>query len=165
MNSEPGFILFGNSHVTTLIVITVVSFAVWPISQQVLRKGWVKPVAWALALLMVIELSVKTIGYSSYGVPWNRLLPLQICDVNAVLCALMLVMRSYNLYQVAYFWAMAGSVSAMLTPDLQYNFPHPIFAYFFLGHALSVLGVLYATFVFGFQPRLKSKYECGVKHT
>ncbi len=156
MNPESGFILFGSSHVTTLLIITSVSFAVWPISRQVLSKGWVKPVAWVLALLMVVELAVKTIGYSTYGVPWNRLLPLQICDVNALLCALMLIMRSYGIYQVAYFWAMAGSTAAMLTPDLKYDFPHPIFAYFFLGHALSVFGVLYATFAFGFRPRFRS---------
>jgi hypothetical integral membrane protein (TIGR02206 family) len=156
MNSASGFVLFGSSHVTVLLVVTGVSFAVWPLSQQVLRKGWVKPVAWTLALLTLIELMVKTIGYSAYGVPWQRLLPLQICDVNAVLCAIMLIMRSFGIYQVAYFWAMAGSTAALLTPDLQYDFPHPIFAFFFVGHALSIFGVLYATFVFGFRPRLSS---------
>jgi hypothetical integral membrane protein (TIGR02206 family) len=129
---------------------------VWPVSQQILRKGWVKPVAWGLAVIIVIELVVKTIGHSAYGMPWNRLLPLQICDVNAILCALMLIMRSYGVYQVAYFWAMAGSTAAMLTPDLQFDFPHPIFAFFFLGHGFSIMGVLYATFAFGFQPRIRS---------
>jgi len=156
MNSASKFILFGSSHLITLLVITGISFALWPISRQILIRGWVKPVARTLAFLIVIELIVKTVGYSAYGVPWQRILPLQICDVNALLCALMLILRSYGLYQVAYFWAMAGSTAAMLTPDLHYDFPHPVFAFFFLGHALSVFGVLYATFAFGFQPRFRS---------
>lgn len=94
--------------------------------------------------------------YRSYGMPWERLLPLQICDLNAILCVMMLMLRSYRIYEVSYFWAMAGSTMAMLTPDLLYNFPHPVYIIFYLGHSLVVLSVLFATFAFGFQPRLRS---------
>jgi len=156
MDSASEFILFGKTHVITLAIITALSIAVKPVSQQILRKGREQPVAVVLGIIIVVELVVKTIGHHAYGMPWNRLLPLQICDVNALLCAYMLVKRSYAVYQVAYFWAMAGSVTAMLTPDLKYSFPHPIFEFFFLGHGLSVIGVLYATFAFGFQPRFRS---------
>lgn len=156
MNSTSQFILFGNTHIITLLLIMVISFAMWPLSRKVSAKGQVKSVAWTLAILIVVELTTKTIGYATYGAPWLRLLPLQICDVNILLCVLMLILRSYGIYQVAYFWAMAGSTAALLTPDLHYDFPHPVFVFFFLGHGLSVVSVLYATFAFGFQPRLRS---------
>ncbi len=156
MNSTPEFILFGKQHISVLLVIVGVGFTLWPGSRWVVQKGWTRPVAITLALLSITELFIKTIGYSAYGVPWNRLLPLQICDINAVLCAYMLIKRHYGAYEIAYFWALAASTAAMLTPDLQYGFPHPIFGFFFLGHAFSVFGVLYATFAYGFQPRLRS---------
>jgi hypothetical integral membrane protein (TIGR02206 family) len=150
------FVTFGTSHVTTLLIITLACIALFPLSNKIAHTGWETTLARTLALIIVIELTVKTIGNAVYGFPWTKLLPLQICDVNALLCAWMLFKRSYGVYQVAYFWAMAASVAAMLTPDLRYDFPHPIFAFFFLGHGLSVVGVLYATWVFGFQPRLRS---------
>jgi hypothetical integral membrane protein (TIGR02206 family) len=156
MSASPEFVLFGRSHVLSLVIIASISIWLLPISRRIVRAGWSTPVARMLALLIIIELTVKTMGHAAYGAPWNKLLPLQICDVNAVLCALMLVKRSYGMYQVAYFWAMAASIAAMLTPDLRYDFPHPIFVFFFAGHGLSVLGVLYATWVFGFQPRFRS---------
>ena len=156
MNAPSEFVLFSSSHVIALMVVASACIALLPISRKIARTAMEKPLARALALIIVVELLVKTIGNAAYDVPWNRLLPLQICDVNALLCALMLIKRSYGAYQVAYFWAMAASIAAMLTPDLRYDFPHPIFAFFFLGHGLSVLGVLYATWVFGFQPWLRS---------
>ena len=45
---------------------------------------------------------------------------------------------------------------AMITPDLLYDFPHPVYIIFYLGHSLTVLSVLFAMFVFGFQPQLRS---------
>jgi hypothetical integral membrane protein (TIGR02206 family) len=142
--------------VIALLTITAACGVLLPLSRKIAHTRWETNLARTLALLMVIELAVKTVGNAIYGFPWNKLLPLQICDINALLCAWMLVMRSYGVYQVAYFWAMAASVAAMLTPDLRHDFPHPIFAFFFLGHGLSVIGVLYATWIFGFQPRLRS---------
>lgn len=156
MSTSSDFVTFGTSHVIALLTIVIMCVVLFPLSKKIIQTGWEIKLARTLAMFIVIELTVKTVGNAIYGFPWNKLLPLQICDVNAVLCAWMLIKRSYGVYQVAYFWAMAASVAAMLTPDLLHDFPHPIFAFFFLGHGLSVIGVLYATWVFGFQPRLRS---------
>lgn len=156
MSTEPQFILFGNSHIIALLIVAAACFFLWPLSRIVLRREWQKNVSWILVVVMIVELGGKVVCYRLYGMPWERLLPLQICDANALLCVLMLLMRSYRIYEVAYFWAMAGSVSAMLTPDLRFDFPHPIFLFFYLGHALTVIAVLYATFVYAYQPRFRS---------
>ena len=49
----------------------------------------------------------------------------------------MLVKRSYRIYEVVYCWSMCGSVAAMLTPDLQFEFPHMGFLFFVFRHMLT----------------------------
>jgi hypothetical integral membrane protein (TIGR02206 family) len=71
----------------------------------------------------------------------------------------MLWRKSYGSYEVALFWGIGGSIPALLTPDLTVGFPHPSFLHFFAGHGLVMLGVLYATFVFGFRPRVRSVFK------
>ncbi len=57
-----------------------------------------------------------------------------------------------RLYELAWFWTIGGSVQAILTPNLQHNFPSYWFIQFFISHGLAVVGVMFATFVFGLRP-------------
>ena len=156
MSQYPGFVFFGSSHVITLIIIFCLCIAFWPLTRQALRKGWQSHIAWVFVVLICVELVVKVVLYRYYGMPWESVLPLQICDINAMLCALMLILRSYRIYEVSYFWAMGGSTMAMLTPDMLYGFPHPAYFIFYTGHLLTVLSVIFAILAFGFQPKLRS---------
>ena len=156
MNQYPDFVFFGSTHVITLIIIFSLCLAFWPLTRQALHKGWVSHIAWVFVVLICVELVVKVVLYHSYGMHWENNLPLQICDLNAMLCVLMLMQRSYRIYEISYFWAIGGSSMAMLTPDMLYGFPHPVYIIFYLGHLLTVLSVLFATFAFGFQPQLRS---------
>jgi hypothetical integral membrane protein (TIGR02206 family) len=105
----------------------------------------------ALAMLLLTQEGIKLWYYIGVvGQPWQRSLPLDLCRINELLCAAMLLTRSRDIFRVAYFWAMAGSVAAMLTPDLAHGFPTPQFVLFFVGHGLVVLAVIHAVFGFGF---------------
>ena len=91
------------------------------------------------------------------GLPWQQSLPLHLCRLSAILCAYLLVRRSYRVFEVSYFWAMAaGSVSALVTPEIQVGFPDIRYLSFILGHTSGILAILYAIFSFGFRPRLSS---------
>ena len=68
----------------------------------------------------------------------------------------MLMLRSYRLFEVAYFWGLGGSIPAMLTPDLGVGFPSTEYFGFFVGHTLVVISVLFAIGAFEFRPRLRS---------
>lgn len=91
-----------------------------------------------------------------YGLPLLHNLPLHLCGVSALLTAWVLLGRSYRAYEVAYFWGLGGSLTALATPDLEQGFPHPIYFTFFVGHGMVLLGVVYATLVYGFRPRPRS---------
>ncbi len=95
-------------------------------------------------------------GLTVHGEPWQEHLPLHLCRIGSYICTFMLLTRSYRLFEVAYFWGIGGSAAALLTPDLIFNFPHPIFLGFFIGHTLVLGSVLFAIGAFNFRPRLRS---------
>ena len=71
------------------------------------------------------------------------------------LTAIVLLTRKQLLYEVAYFWGMAGTVQALLTPAVEIGFPSWRFVLFFLGHCSIIIGVIFATFGLGLRPRWK----------
>jgi len=148
-----GFELFGAPH---LLALALVAALVWGAA----RVGRQQPglwLAWLLAAALLAQEGAKQvvfIGLLGHG--WQRTLPLDLCRINELLCVVMLLARSYRAFEVAYFWSMAGSVTAMLTPALTATFPHPLFVLFFLGHGLVVIAVVYAMTAYGFRPRRRS---------
>ncbi len=91
-----------------------------------------------------------------FGEPLRQNLPLHLCNASLILGAVTLLFRIYPVYEVAYFWALGGAIPAILMPDVEYTYPHPFFLLFFSGHGLELACVAFATFVFGFRPKLSS---------
>lgn len=150
---SPDFSLFGGAHLGALGLLLLASLLLTRGS----RTTSVTPLAQTLAVLLLIQEAVKVFMFISvYDQPWAQSLPLALCRINEFVCAYMLVARSYRAFEVAYFWAMTGSVIALLTPDLRFGFPDLRFLSFFFGHSLAVLAVLYAIVGYGFRPRLRS---------
>jgi hypothetical integral membrane protein (TIGR02206 family) len=91
------------------------------------------------------------------GLPLKASLPLELCDVSIIISAIMFASKSYLLYEIVYFWGMAGSLEALITPDLSiYTFPHFIFLQFFLSHGSIIILCLFMTFVYDYRPSFKS---------
>ena len=78
MVSAPEFTLFGVAHITTLVIIAGVCYSLWRFNRTLIRQGWLRSLESILAGFIVIELLTKVVVYRAYGMPWERLLPLQI---------------------------------------------------------------------------------------
>lgn len=157
MTPSPTFELFGIPHITALAIVAGACIAVRPVVGHIADRSRTRLAAWTLAALLVAQETIKIPVYTGiYELPWINFLPLHLCNLGALLCAVMLVKRSYRIYEVVYFSSMGGSVAAMLTPDLQFEFPHMGFLIFFFSHMLNLIGVLFATFAYGFRPTLRS---------
>lgn len=70
-------------------------------------------------------------------------LPLELCDVTFYLMAFVLFTLSHRVFDIAYYWALAGSTMALLTPNLWEQFPSVSTVQFFLAHGLVVSAALY----------------------
>ena len=59
-------------------------------------------------------------------------------------------------YELSYFWGLCGTAEALVTPDVNFDFPDGQFIVFFLGHALIIASVLFLTFGMRMRPHARS---------
>jgi hypothetical integral membrane protein (TIGR02206 family) len=104
----------------------------------------------AILLFVAFESSIAAHeGWTS----WKTVLPLELCDAALVLAVLTLLRPRPRPAELVYFWAGSGTVLAMLTPDLQWDFPRWEFLVFFGLHGLVLGAALLLVFGLGFRPR------------
>lgn len=120
------------------------------------RQRRLRPVGITLAVILLGAMPTKLLfTLSYYPRPWQEILPLQLCDVAAVLIAIALLTYRQWAFELAYYWGLAGTLQALLTPDLAFGFPHPYFIFFFIGHAGIVVGALTLTLAGGMRPTVR----------
>jgi hypothetical integral membrane protein (TIGR02206 family) len=82
----------------------------------------------------------------------GNILPLNLCDWATIAVVVTLLAPNQRSYELSYFWALAGTLLASITPDLEYDFPDPRFIFFFFYHAIIITSVLYLTFGLHMRP-------------
>ncbi len=103
--------------------------------------GWLR---WFAIVLLVDEVSWWAYLLAG-GVPALELgysLPLQLCDVAIFVAAAALWTRHQLLIEVTYFWGLAGTIQALLTPDLPQHFPSYPFWQYYIAHGGVVAAAL-----------------------
>ena len=121
--------LLAREHVAALVLIAV-AIAVLVLAARRRPGGWLKLLA---VLLVADEVSWWLYMALGGGEPGQRAqpLPLQLCDVAVLVAAAALWTRRQLLAEVTYFWALAGTLQALLTPELPQHFPtYPYFQYY-----------------------------------
>ena len=98
------------------------------------------------------------LGYQAYDfvtLGWDpgNTLPLQICDFVAVIAALVFVRPTRRLQSLAYFWGIALSTQAFITPDLAGGPESLSFWAFWLYHLFVVGAGVYVVAVQRFRPQ------------
>ncbi|MBF5046647.1 TIGR02206 family membrane protein [Aggregicoccus sp. 17bor-14] len=143
----PRFTLFGPAHLATL-ALTVLVTAVLVLR---CRRGHGCPTRALGAVLLTLALTDIVIE-GGWGAGWLDVLPLQLCDVALLLACIALLTRRQLAYELTYFWGLAGSLLAMVTPELAAAFPHPRFLAFFALHAGVVVTAVVLTWGVGMRP-------------
>jgi hypothetical integral membrane protein (TIGR02206 family) len=143
--------LLAAEHLAALLVI-VVTTAVLTVAARKNPGPWIKALA---ALLVVDEVSWWVFMAAGGGEPGQRAqpLPLQLCDMGIFVAAAALWTRRQLLVETTYFWALAGTIQALLTPDLPQHFPtYPYFQYY-IAHGGVVATALVLVIGLRLQPR------------
>lgn len=157
MDGAATFELFGTAHLSTIMLIGMAA-AIGPWLVRRAGPGFPeRAVARTIALLLVAhELFKIWMRIAVYEQPVGEALPLHLCNIATFLVAYVLVWSGFRAFEIAYFWGMAGTMQAILTPDLPFGFPSLLYLTFFVGHGLVVVGVIYAVVVMDLQPTLAS---------
>lgn len=148
------FALFGPDHLLALLGTTAAALTLtlivrrspWSIVSVSVRVG--------LALYLILTTTlVFVIAARSGSFRMIELLPLHLCDMAIILATIALLFRTQWVYEVLYFWALAGTFLAIFTPDVQMGFPDPGCLAFFGIHAGVVASACVLTWGEGMRPR------------
>ena len=82
-------------------------------------------------------------------------LPLDLCNLGAVVAPLIVWKPYRRASEVFYYWVMAGTLQAVLTPDLVEGFPNYMFLKFWVAHAGLVVLMVYVAVALGVRPTLR----------
>jgi hypothetical integral membrane protein (TIGR02206 family) len=144
--------LFGLVHL--LILASVPAFAaVLVVVQRRLQfdSRWLR---YSLApILFLCEFSYY--GCSAFqGQPiFPDRLPLELCDLSMWLVLIALLTLKPAVFDLAYYYALAGASMSLLTPDMPESYPALLVVQFFADHGLLVIAVLYLVWSGQARPR------------
>ena len=74
---------------------------------------------------------------------WSTSLPLALCNMAVLVAAAACWWQVPLLVELTYFWGLAGSLQAVVTPDLNVSFPHLVFFQYVVGHLGIVAAALF----------------------
>jgi hypothetical integral membrane protein (TIGR02206 family) len=112
----------------------------------------------ATALLAFANLSAYPLNQAAWlslgeQVALDNILPLHLCDIAAITAGFALITKRPLLCALTYFWGLAATFQALLTPAISVGFPAWPFITFFVQHFAIVATALYLPVVEGWRPR------------
>ena len=100
----------------------------------------------------------RLVGNPSLGPNPVEHLPIAVCGWVAILSSYMVIGKSQSLFDIVYFWCLAGSIFALATPTvITYTGPTRFRYYqFWIEHIGGFVAIFYMIFVHRMRPNLKS---------
>lgn len=147
--------LFGLSHLSVifLTLLFAAGFSLLGRKYPPSRSA----IAWFLSLVMIGSKLGTLIYAATHGyLTWQNGLPMHLCDWACITAVIALATHSRSAYELTYFWGLAGTLQAVLTPDLHFDFPDLRFITFFASHCAIIVSLVYLTLGLSFRPYWKS---------
>jgi len=153
MQYQP-FVLFGRSHeivlALTVLVPILLSLLVRATPSRVLTRSicWVFVLAILGAWAFWYWIATRN-GWLDLG---NEL-PMDLCSWACIATVVTLIYPNQKSYELAYFWALAGTVQGILTPGVPFDFPEPRFVEFSVFHGGIIASVIFLTLGMKLRPK------------
>ena len=138
------FELFGDIHLITLGIILSVSLIFSFTARQYYDKNTFAGFEKILGYLLIITELIKPFFLVEFGdYHFTNTVPLHLCHITSYATGLFLLTRDTRFFDFAYFWGMGGGTMALLTPDVEFTFPHIDFISLFSSHGLVFFTIIY----------------------
>lgn len=147
------FELFSREHFLYLGAYSLVTLIFTVISLRVKDKNkFAKNSAFLIGILKISELVYRFVVLDA---PIRYLLPLHLCNLTLVTAIITMIWRNSFFLNMTYFWS-AGTIFALLTPEVKINFPHLLNISFFSTHFYLIFAAVWCVKVFNFKPDFKN---------
>ncbi len=149
------FNLYGTGHMWVLISIIATAALIILFCKKNEHSPQAKACISLLTFCCFAAYPINLLAWESVGgaAELDAVFPFHLCDIAAFLCGFALITRRPLLCELSYFWGLAGTMQGLLTPNLAYNFPHPVFFAFFLQHGVIVITAIVLPLGLGWRPR------------
>ncbi len=147
------FDLFGPAHLSIIALTFVTPLVLAAIVRLCDSAFATRIVRWLFVVLLMGDEIVRFVLLRRNGeLTIETAAPMHLCDWAAATAIITLICPNQYTYELCYFWALGGTLQALLTPDLSYGFPDPRFISFFALHGGVIASVLYMTVGMGMRP-------------
>ena len=146
---------FGSAHIAALGITLAVALLLIPAARYRPRPRFVGLAQALLAILLITSYPANILArfWGDIEITRDMILPLHLCDVAALTGFFALVFHNRLAAELTYFWGLAGTFQALLTPSTCFDFPSPAFFTFFQLHSGVVIAALYLPIGLGWRPR------------
>ena len=157
------FEFLGPAHIVALSLTLLLPIVLSVIARRYHHTAAPISIAFA-AVLLVNEVAhwIWRLATSSVEDFLRLNLPLHVCGVAVFAVMVALVFRKRIAYEIAWFWGLAGTANALITPQLEVGFPEYRFFQYFITHGGIVAGALFATWGLGMRPTGVSVFRAFV---
>jgi hypothetical integral membrane protein (TIGR02206 family) len=147
------FLRFGPAHLSVIVLTVVTPLVLSAIVRCCGNVVAARIIAWSLAALLVGSEILRIVLLArDHQLTTDTAAAVYLCDWAAIAAVVTLIYPNQWTYEICYFWALAGTLQALLTPDLLEGFPAPRFISFFALHGGVIASVLYMTLGIGMRP-------------
>jgi hypothetical integral membrane protein (TIGR02206 family) len=151
------FVTFGPSHLGMMATSFVLPVLLTVVARLVDSRTFERLVCLVFAAAIAGIWGLWYVAAYRIGwLTWSDGLPLDLCGWAAIATIVALVRRNQYTYELAYFWAMCGTLQGMLTPDTPYDFPEIRFIVFAVFHGGIIASVLFMTLAMKMRPFARS---------
>ncbi len=138
------FQLFGVHHLVIIALVPLLAaLLAWRSGKS---DSTAKRIRIGLAVVILVD-ELAWYGYylnqGWFSFPYS--LPLQLCDITLWLTVYTLFTRSSRTFQLIYYWGLAGTTMAVLTPDVSTPPLSWLTLQFFVAHGGLLIGILFLT--------------------
>lgn len=152
LGHEP-FEVFGTSHRIVLALIVVIPVVLAVLARALNSRPLDRTICWIFALVIAGTWAAWFVVFARMGwLDLGNMLPMDLCSWAAIATIITLIVSSQKSYELAYFWALAGTVQGIVTPDIPFDFPEFRFIEFSLFHGGIIAAVLFLTFGLKMRP-------------
>ena len=150
------FEMFSISHFVIISILILGAIFIFLKRDQLNSKQSRKIEIWVAISLIIMELTYHF--WMIVNGSWNvsHAIPLELCSLSLILTVILLLTKKKIIYEILLFTALLGATQALITPSLNYDFPHFRFFHFFYTHLMEIWVPLYFTWTKGYRPTIWS---------
>ncbi len=147
--------LLSAEHIGTVAAIVVIVTALL-VAARLRRGPWTVTAARILAIVLAgdeVAWWIYLVATHANKADLLYALPFQLCDAAIIISAIALWTRQQLLIEVTYFWGLAGTFQALITPDIPSHFPSFTYIQYYVAHGGVVAAALFLVIGLGHWPR------------